>query len=122
MNLYCPPGREDTSSLIQQTGNIIKVHTIRMDTLFNRFGFNFDNFDLLNIDTEGVELQVLQGLGEGLKKFTYIIVEVSDIGSESDKNVNQYLIDNGFEFIKDSTHHHSGINNKWFCDKLYKKV
>jgi FkbM family methyltransferase len=121
MNLYCPSGREDTSSLIQQTGNIIKVHTIRMDTLFNRFGFNFQNFDLLNIDTEGVELQVLEGLGEGLKKFTYVIVEVSDIGGESDMKVNQYLIDNGFEFLRDSTHHHSGINNKWFCDKLYKR-
>jgi FkbM family methyltransferase len=121
MNLYCPPGREDTSSLIEQSGNVIKVRTTRMDTLFQKEGFNFDNFDLLNIDTEGVELQVLLGFGENLKSFTYIIVEVSNIGSESDRSVNQYLIDMGFEFVRDSTHHLSGINNKYFCDKLYKK-
>ena len=82
---------------------------------------SFDNFDLLNVDTEGVELQVLQGIGENIKKFTYIIVEVSDIGSVSDINVNQYLLDMGFEFVRDSEHHLSGINNKWFCDKIYKK-
>jgi|688.fasta_scaffold06552_20 FkbM family methyltransferase len=120
MNLYCPPGREDTSSLIEQSGHAIKVQTIRMDTLFDREGLSFDNFDLLNVDTEGVELQVLHGIGENIKKFTYIIVEVSDIGSVSDINVNQYLLDMGFEFVRDSEHHLSGINNKWFCDKLYK--
>ena len=120
MNLYCPPGREDTSSLIEQSGDAIKVNTIRMDTLFKREGMSFDNYDLLNVDTEGVELQVLHGIGENIKKFTYIIVEVSDIGSESDINVNQYLLDMGFEFVRDSEHHFSGINHKWFCDKLYK--
>lgn len=120
MNLYCPPGREDTSSLIEQSGHAIKVNTIRMDTLFEREGMSFDNYDLLNVDTEGVELQVLHGIGENIKKFTYIIVEVSDIGSESDINVNQYLLDMGFEFVRDSEHHFSGINQKWFCDKLYK--
>lgn len=120
MNLYCPPGREDTSSLIEQSGDAIKVNTIRMDTLFEREGMSFDNYDLLNVDTEGVELQVLHGIGENIKKFTYIIVEVSDIGSESDINVNQYLLDMGFEFVRDSEHHFSGINQKWFCDKLYK--
>jgi FkbM family methyltransferase len=120
MNLYCPSGREDTSSLIQQTGDVIKVQTIRMDTLFERQNLSFENFDLLNIDTEGVELQVLEGIGIGLQNFTYVIIEVSDVGSESDKKVNQYLLDNGFIFVRDSTHHLSGINNKWFCDKLYK--
>jgi FkbM family methyltransferase len=122
MMLYCPPGNEDSSSLIEQSGQPIPVETIRMDTLFKREGLNFDNFDLLNIDTEGAELQVLEGLGNYIKNFTYIIIEVSDIGSEFDNQVNLTILGKGFEFVRDSTHHRSSINGKIFCDKLYKKL
>lgn len=122
MNLYCPIGNEDSSSLIEQRGNIIKTKTITITTLFQRESLEFENFDLLNIDTEGAELQVLEGIGDNIKNFTYIIIEVSDLGSEFDKKVNQYIIDKGFEFVRDSTHHRSSINGKTFCDKLYKKI
>jgi FkbM family methyltransferase len=120
--LYCPPGKEDSSSLIEQIGHPIPVKTIRMDTLFQREGLNFDNFDLLNIDTEGAELQVLEGLGNNIRNFTYIIIEVSDIGSEFDNQVSQFILTKGFEFVRDSHHHRSSINGKMFCDKLYKKI
>jgi FkbM family methyltransferase len=122
MNLYCPSGNEDSSSLLEQKGYVLKTKTITIKTLFKRETLQFENFDLLNIDTEGAELQVLEGIGDNIKNFTYIIIEVSDIGSEFDKNVNQYIIEKGFEFIRDSTHHRSSINGKIFCDKLYKKI
>jgi hypothetical protein len=96
--------------------------TITIKTLFEREELEFSNYDLLNIDTEGAELQVLEGIGEGIKTFKYIIIEVSDLGSNFETQVNDYILSKGFEFIKDSTHHRSSVNGKMFCDKLYKKL
>jgi hypothetical protein len=76
----------------------------------------------LNIDTEGAELQVLEGIGEDIKSFTYIIIEVSDLGSDFDKQVNDYILSKGFVHVKDSTNHISSVTGKMFCDKLYKRV
>ena len=121
MNLYCPRNNQDSSSLMEQDGEVIKTKTITIETLFKREGLEFDNYDLLNIDTEGAELQVLEGIGEGIKKFTYIIIEVSDLGSDFDKKVNDFILSKGFSHVKDSTHHRSSVTGKIFCDKLYKK-
>ena len=122
LDLYCPPNNLDSSSLIPQKGDVIKTKTITIKTLFERRGLNFSNYDLLNIDTEGAELQVLEGIGDGIKSFKYIIIEVSDLGSDFETQVNDYILSKGFEFIKDSTHHRSSVNGKMFCDKLYKKL
>ena len=56
------------------------------------------------------------------KNFEFIIIEVSDLGSDFDKSVNKILEDKGFMWIKDSIHHISSVNGKSFCDKLYKKI
>ena len=122
MNLYCPPSNPDSSSLIEQTGDIVMTKTVTIKTLFEREGLDFSNYDLLNIDTEGAELQVLEGIGDEIKNFTYIIIEVSDLGSEFETKVTDYILSKGFEFIKDSTHHRSSVNGKMFCDKLYKLI
>lgn len=122
MDLYCPPSNPDSSSLIEQSGNIVKTNSITINTLFERENLNFENYDLLNIDTEGAELQVLEGIGDGIHSFTYVIIEVSDLGSEFDKSIETYMFDKGFTLIKESTHHRSSVNGKMFCDKLYKKI
>jgi FkbM family methyltransferase len=122
MDLYCPPSNPDSSSLVEKIGTPVKTKTITIKTLFKREGFNFENFDLLNIDTEGAELQVLEGIGDGIKNFTYIIIEVSDLNSDSDKAVGTYLNNMGFEHYKDSTVHRSSVTGKMFCDRLYKKI
>ena len=107
---------------MEQNGDVLKTKTITIKTLFEREDLNFSNYDLLNIDTEGAELQVLEGIGENLKNFEYIIIEVSDLGSNFEIQVNDYILSKGFEFIKDSTHHRSSVNGKMFCDKLYKLI
>jgi FkbM family methyltransferase len=122
INFYCPLSNPDSSSLIEQAGEIIKTNTITVSTLFERENLNFSNYNLLNIDTEGAELQVLEGIGDNIKNFEFIIIEVSDLGSDFDKSVNKILEDKGFMWIKDSIHHISSVNGKSFCDKLYKKI
>jgi FkbM family methyltransferase len=121
MNLYCPSSNQDSSSLIEQSGDVLKTKTITINTLFEREGLNFSDYDLLNIDTEGAELQVLEGIGDNIKNFEYIIIEVTDLGSEFDKKVNDTIISKGFVHVRDSEHHRSSVNGKIFCDKLYKK-
>jgi FkbM family methyltransferase len=121
MDFYCPPSNQDSSSLIEQRGDVIKTNTITVSSLFERENLNFSDYDFLNIDTEGAELQVLEGIGDNIKHFTFIIIEVSDLGSEFDITINKTLEDKGFTWIKDSKHHISSVNGKSFCDKLYKK-
>lgn len=121
MDFYCPPSNQDSSSLIEQRGDVIKTNTITVSSLFERENLNFSDYDFLNIDTEGAELQVLEGIGDNIKHFTFIIIEVSDLGSEFDIAINKTLEDKGFTWIKDSKHHISSVNGKSFCDKLYKK-
>ncbi len=122
MDLYCPPHNPDSSSLVEKIGNPIKTKTITIKTLFERENLDFNNYDLLNIDTEGAELQVLEGIGDNIKNFTYIIIEVSDLNSESDRAVLKHITEMGFEHYKDSTVHRSSVNGKLFCDRLFKKI
>ncbi len=122
MDLYCPPSNPDSSSLIEKIGKPIKTKTITIKTLFEREGLDFNNYDLLNIDTEGAELQVLEGIGDSLRSFTYIIIEVSDLNSDSDLAVTKYINEMGFEHYKDSTIHRSSVTGKMFCDRLFKKI
>ncbi len=121
MDLYCPPHNPDSSSLVERIGNPVKTKTITIKTLFERENLSFNDYDLLNIDTEGAELQVLEGIGEEIKNFQYIIIEVSDLGSESDLAVTDYITNMGFSHYKDSTVHRSSVNGKMFCDRLFKK-
>jgi FkbM family methyltransferase len=121
MNLYCPPHNKDSSSLIEQQGNIIKTKTITLKTFFERNNFSFQNYDFLNIDTEGAELQVLEGLGDEIKNFEYVLIEVSDLGSPQELTLNDYIINKGFIPVKDSTSHRSSVTGKLFCDRLFKK-
>ena len=122
MKLYCPPYNPDSSSLLEQNGDIVMTKTITIKSLFEREELNFSNYDLLNIDTEGAELQVLEGIGDEIRNFTYIIIEVSDLGSEFETKVHEYLTNQGYYLYKESTHHISSVNGKMFCDKLYKLI
>jgi hypothetical protein len=122
MDLYCPDHSQDSSSLVEKVGTPIKTKTITIKTLFERENLSFSNYDLLNIDTEGAELQVLEGIGENISNFKYIIIEVSDLGSDFDKQVNDYILSKGFVHVKDSTNHCSSVTGKMFCYKLYKKI
>lgn len=55
-----------------------KLKTVRLDTLFNsgRLPTTW-NFDLVNVDVQGLELQVLKGMGVFLSTVKYLYLEVN---------------------------------------------
>lgn len=57
--------------------NTVNVSSKRMDTLINENNLDIDKYDFLNIDVQGVELLVLKGFGDYLKKIRYIYTEVN---------------------------------------------
>ena len=67
--------------------NIVKKNNIKL-------------IDLLKIDTEGHELQVIQGLGKYINRVKYILIEFHNDNiyiNYSSKKVHNYLIKNNFE-------------------------
>ena len=74
--------------------NIIK--SIRLDA------FNFQ-IDLVKIDVEGHGYEVLEGLGDKLKKIKAIQIETEEVpcfeNQKIDSEVHKYLLDNGFSLI-----------------------
>jgi FkbM family methyltransferase len=57
--------------------DIIKVKSIRMDTLLSDNNINIENYDFINIDIQGAELLALKGFGDLLYKMNYIYCEVN---------------------------------------------
>lgn len=55
----------------------LKIKLFRLDDFFKRFGV-CDDFNFLNIDVQGVELNVIKSLGERVNQFDYIYTEVNE--------------------------------------------
>jgi hypothetical protein len=93
-----------------------------MDTLFIEEKLDINEFNFLNVDVEGAELEVLEGFKEHLNKIDYIFIEVSVNsrfeGSEATlETVNNYLGNQGFKIVEIS----SSIYNLGWGDAFYIK-
>lgn len=55
----------------------MRLPTITLSSLFKKNELSFDNYNFLNIDIQGAELLALKGLGEELRKFDYLYLEVN---------------------------------------------
>lgn len=55
----------------------IETETVRADTLCAQNNIDLKDYDFLNIDVQGAELQVLKGMGEDLRKVNYAYIEVN---------------------------------------------
>ncbi len=73
---------------------IIKVKTIRLDTLFNKHNIKY--VDFLSVDTEGNELKVLKSIDYNDTKVFSISVE----NNYKDPSIKEFLTSVGFELIK----------------------
>jgi FkbM family methyltransferase len=120
------PTREDISSLYHspEFPHVTKalVKTKKMDTLFIEEKLDINEFNFLNVDVEGAELEVLEGFKEHLNKIDYIFIEVSVNsrfeGSEATlETVNNYLGNQGFKIVEIS----SSIYNLGWGDAFYIK-
>lgn len=66
-----------------------KIKLVRFDEWFKKMSalvvpifideglFNINNFDTLQLDTQGNEMEILKGMGEYLKNFKYLCIELS---------------------------------------------
>lgn len=55
----------------------IKVPVRRMDTLIKEYNIDIHNYNFLNIDVQGYELEVLKGFGDYLNSIDYVYCEVN---------------------------------------------
>lgn len=75
----------------------IRLVTSRFDSLMIRKGINIREFDFLNIDVQGVEGAVLKGIGDMLRVFKYLYIEVNR--GEEDVYVNCSKIDDIVSYV-----------------------
>jgi FkbM family methyltransferase len=78
--------------------------TTRIDSLLNVNGINPQEFDFVNLDIQGVELQALKGFGEYLYgvKYIYTEVNVGEVykGNDSIEDLDTYLGEIGFKRVE----------------------
>jgi len=89
-NIYYGPdagylrGNKGCSSLLEANGRFIdwhqktiQVETITIDTLISENQFDYQDFDLLNMDVQGAEMLVLQGSDKVLENVKYVTTEAT---------------------------------------------
>lgn len=84
--------------------DVIKLYSTRLDSLIKDNGINPEEYQFMNIDLQGVELQALKGYGELIKNLTGIYTEINT--SDVYKNctllneLDEYLSTYGFERVE----------------------
>jgi hypothetical protein len=77
------------------------VDAARLDSLLERSGIDSADFQLLNIDVQGAELQVLRGAERTLASVLAVLVEVHVVelydGAASEREVDEFLTERGFQ-------------------------
>ena len=109
-------GNKGCSSLLKPQGRFeawyketIKVESIKLDTLIEKNHFNINEFNLLDMDTQGAELKVLRGASNVLKQVDFITSEVTwnnpdYIGNVMFEEIIQYLDYFGFKHVETIQH------------------
>ncbi len=55
----------------------IEVETVRVDTLIGQHNIQLSEYDFLNIDLQGTELEALRSMGDLLSQIKYVYIEVN---------------------------------------------
>lgn len=77
-----------------------EITEIEVDTLENIFNeYNVKVVDYVSLDTEGSELEILQGINYDKVKINLIDVEDNYPNSEKSKQINEFLLNKGFDYI-----------------------
>lgn len=79
-----------------------KTHTLK--SIIENNHIDMDNFNMLNLDIQGVELRALKGLGEYLNVIDYIYTEVNNDtiyeGNDFISDIDEYLQKFGFRRVE----------------------
>lgn len=82
----------------------IKVSGKRMDTLIEEFHIKVEEYNFLNLDIQGAELQALKGFGKYLKDIDFIYTEVNKEplyeGCCLLPELDSFLSENGFKQVE----------------------
>ncbi len=87
--LHVASNRGQSSSILEFDKHLIyhpKVRYVydmtikltRMDKFFSSNGFSLKDFNFLNVDVQGVELNVIKSFGEEIRKLDYIYTEINE--------------------------------------------
>lgn len=112
-NILDDPGNRGCSSLFDLVPGSplapmykgkVKVKTMTLDTIIKRSGFDYKDFQLLDMDVQGAELLVLDGAKELLKNINYICAELTFYNPDYENNplsweIVDYLDELGFDHI-----------------------
>jgi FkbM family methyltransferase len=78
-----------------------EIDLVRLDTFFDNWDYNIADFNFLNIDVQGVELNVIKSFGSLITKMDYIYTEVNEEELYKDccliSDIDAYLKKFGFE-------------------------
>ncbi len=104
-------------------GMIIDTKTIQTKTLFSILEReNIADIDFLKIDTEGHELEVLQGMKEKINRVKHMLVEfhIDEIYiSYNPEFLHQFLISNNFELVKKFKFPFTTWEDRLYVNKLF---
>lgn len=82
----------------------VEIELVRFDDFVKRKKIDLSPFDTLQLDTQGNEMEILIGMGDTLKQFKYLCIELSVTpvyqGETPGADVAAWLLDQGF--IQDS--------------------
>eukprot|EP00960_Hanusia_phi_P038608 753509-Hanusia_phi.AAC.8 len=79
------------------TKSVVDVNVVTLADIFRQE--NFQNVDLLSIDTEGAELHVLRGVDWDKINISIIILEMLDRNSQESREIFDFLHDRGYSQI-----------------------
>ena len=95
-----------------------KVKTIKLENFIKK---NYiKKIDLIKIDTEGHELEVLQGLRTEIKKIKLILIEFHNnkiYKKTNEQKVHQYLLTNKFKLKKKIKFPFAGFEDRFYINK-----
>jgi len=97
----------------------IEVNIKRMSDILNEYNLNIDNYNFLNLDIQGYELEAIKGFDDNISKFDYIYSEVNSNYLYKNcaliNEIDEYLSKYGFTRVD------TVMTGAQWGDALYKK-
>ena len=87
---------------VKEAGHI-KMRTISLPNMIKKYNLDIDKYDFLVMDIQGAEMHALRGMGEYIKSFKFLVLEVSIFelykGQGSFNEILEFLKQYGFSLV-----------------------